>query len=87
MSEWISVNKALPSTHYEMEEFDSTGEVVEWHGMVSDCLEISDGQKLARGYMRSDFTWNIFDAEHDFQIVDENDVTHWMPLPTPPDYD
>lgn len=79
-SQWISVKHDLPSTIHEIEEFDKAGDKCTFHGMVSDSLEVSDGHGLARGHYRDDGTWCIYDAEHDFQLVDKTEVTHWMPI-------
>lgn len=84
MSEWISVKDRMPATPHEMGQFDPDGEHVVWEGLVSNSLEISDGYNLARGHYRADGEWVVYDAEHDFQLVDPAEVTHWMPLPEPP---
>lgn len=81
---WLCVSDVLPECpHEHNEEHDENG-YPQWEGCVSNSLEISDGHNLARGHYRDDGVWVIYAAEHDFQIVNPEEVTHWKPLPKPP---
>lgn len=66
---WIDVNDAMPEDYNDRE-------------MV--CLIVRNNQVM---YARRDFLifkyiWNA--DEYGFSIVPDEEVTHWMPLPEPP---
>ncbi|TMO87731.1 hypothetical protein CWC12_10215 [Pseudoalteromonas ruthenica] len=69
--------------HESEEDHNSDGHP-QWHGMISNSIEISDGHHLARGHYREDGTWVIYGAEHDFQLVEPSEVKYWKPLPKLP---
>ena len=79
-NQWIECSDRLPKCKHEIEEWDGSGENCTFHGNVSQSVEISDGYKLARGHYRDNGTWNIYDAEHDFQLVEPEEITHWKPM-------
>jgi hypothetical protein len=79
MSEWISIDVGLPACVFEREECFG------FNGMISQSIEITDGQSLDRGHYQSDGAWHMYDeSEHDCFNVDPADVTHWKPLPKLP---
>lgn len=84
MGEWISVKDELPICNHELAEDPNEDGNPQFDGFVSQSIEISDGYNLARGHYRDDGTWNIYQAEHDFQIVDPEKITHWAPMIKPP---
>ena len=84
MSRWTSIKEELPECPHEAQEDFISNERFEFDGHISQSVEITDGYNYARGHYRDDGRWNIYGAEHDFQIVDEGEITHWMPLPKLP---
>ena len=85
--DWVKVSDRLPlCTHEADDEHDLDGYPT-WTGFVSDSLEISDGASLARGHLRDDGVWVVYDAEHDFQLVEPSEIKYWKSLPVLPIYD
>ena len=80
MSKWISVEAKIPFLEFENEEDPNVDGYCQFHGYVSQSLEITDGTNWARGHYRDDDTWVIYGAEHDFLIVHPDKVTHWQPM-------
>ncbi len=78
--QWKLVDHYLPKCSIESEEDHDNDGYPQWHGMVSNSLEITDGYSYARGHYRNDGSWVVYGAEHDFQIIDPKKVTHWMEL-------
>jgi hypothetical protein len=74
MGEWISINERLP-------EYDTS------------VLLLVNG-KMTQGYLFSEVEFNEMSMQNlyydGFQneviddVIERNDVTHWMPLPEPP---
>ena len=82
MTNWIKIkDNGLPETLHEVDQFDDDC----FDGYVSDSFEITDGWNLARGHYRSDGRWVIYEAEHDFQMVEADEITHYGALPKLPD--
>jgi hypothetical protein len=81
---WTSIKESMPACDIESEEDHDDNGYPRFHGMVSKSLEITDGQQYARGHYRDNGTWAIYGAEHDFQIVDPKDITHFKALPELP---
>jgi hypothetical protein len=77
-NKWISVKVKLPDCDNE-----DTGRGVEVSATVQIFGIASDG-----GYAQSigdycdEGTWRHYGGDYDFMYIEE--VTHWMPLPTPP---
>lgn len=69
MSEWISVKDRLPKIGVEVLIFDA-----------DSSNDFHDVWSLARDEEYDDIGWN--DKNGDWYYLD--DVTHWMPLPEPP---
>lgn len=74
-NEWVSVEKRLPEKHSEYivcacDEGEPIDERI-WGDTVVVCADYYDGA----------FTWYEGNAECDISDI----VTHWMPLPAPPD--
>lgn len=82
--QWQPAKHCLPECNIESEEDHDADGYPQWHGMVSAALEITDGYNYARGHYRNDGSWVIYGAEHDFQIIDQEKITHWMKLPKLP---
>ena len=85
---WTPLIDALPTCKFESEaDHDKDGNA-QWFGMVSDTLEITDGYQYARGHYRIDGdnngSWVIYGAEHDFQDIDVDAITHYKLLPELP---
>jgi uncharacterized small protein (DUF1192 family) len=72
---WISVDDSLPSCKFEDAESGN---------FISQSVELSDGWKLARGHYVKEIGWIVYDAPHDFQLVETDEITHWKPLLEPP---
>lgn len=73
--EWISVNDRLPETNgnYIVTACDEGcpyGEGI-WYGTVVVCAE----------YYKGDWVW--YEGSQEYSL--EGIVTHWMPLPEPPE--
>ena len=78
---WIGVDDELPDCIYEHSSWGHDGDVCEFDGMVSQSVEVTDGQNWARAHYQSDGVWHIYDvSQHDFLNVDPEEVTHWMPM-------
>jgi len=76
MSEWISVKDRLPITEDDM------------NGRNYDDIDIiiTDGELVEFGAFQAGNTtdfWSCFTSDDNSSIVD-SEVTHWMPLPEPP---
>tara|TARA_R100000951_G_scaffold110053_1_gene107770 strand:- start:1688 stop:1945 length:258 start_codon:yes stop_codon:yes gene_type:complete len=80
MSEWISVDTKMPFLEYENEDDPDVNGYPQFHGYVSQSVEITDGTNWARGHYRDDSAWIIYGAEYDFLIVKPEDITHWQPM-------
>lgn len=73
---WVSVKDRLP-------EFKHDHESGVWK--ISDTVMVSDlnsHPSIGFGHMGSDGGWRVYCGEYDFMNVES--VTHWMPLPKPP---
>lgn len=81
---WTSIELEMPKCHIESEEDPDKDGYPQFHGMVSNSLDITDGHNLARGHYRDDGTWVIYGAEHDFQMVETAKITHFKALPKLP---
>lgn len=77
---WISVEASLPDLHFESQEDPDEDGYPQFDGMVSQTVEITDGEGFGRGHLRSDGKWICYGAEYDMMIVDPEKVTHWAPL-------
>ncbi len=78
-SQWISVEDRLPKCIYEHSEWHDN--VCYFDGMVSQSVEITDGENWSRGHYQSDGKWHIYDeSQHDFLNVDPKEITHWTPM-------
>tara|TARA_R110002033_G_scaffold121666_3_gene164589 strand:- start:1453 stop:1704 length:252 start_codon:yes stop_codon:yes gene_type:complete len=75
MSEWISVDGDMPIC-----EFEYCGDWDDFDGYVSQSVDVTDGYKRSVGHYRDDGVWIVYKAEHDFQVVDPDEITHWAPL-------
>ncbi len=76
MSEWIKCSDRLPICNHEC----TTD-----HCEVSDTVLVTDANSLpslGTAHLMDSGYWKVYSGEHDF-MMPEN-VTHWMPLPTPP---
>lgn len=76
-NEWVSVEERLPEKHSEYivcacDEGEPIDERI-WGDTVVVCADYYDGA----------FTWYEGNTEYDISDI----VTHWMPLPAPPDKD
>ena len=74
-NEWVSVEERLPEKHSEYivcacDEGEPIDERI-WGDTVVVCADYYDGA----------FTWYEGNTEYDISDI----VTHWMPLPAPPD--
>ena len=74
-NEWVSVEERLPEKHNEYivcacDEGEPIDERI-WGDTVVVCADYYDGA----------FTWHEGNTEYDISDI----VTHWMPLPAPPD--
>ena len=74
MSEWISVEEHLPNCIFEHEG-----------KMVSQSVEVTDGESWARGHLVDDETWVIYESNYDFLTICDDDVSHWSPMMELPD--
>ena len=74
-NEWVSVEERLPDKHgeYIVCACDEGGPIDEriWGGTVAVCADYYDGT----------FIWYEGNREYDISDI----VTHWMPLPAPPE--
>ena len=77
---WISVENALPELQFESQEDPDEDGYPQFDGMVSQTIEITDGEGFGRGHLRSDGKWICYGAEYDMMIVDPEKVTHWAQL-------
>lgn len=77
---WISVEVSLPELHFERQEDPDEDGYPQFDGMVSQTIEITDGEGFGRGHLRSDGKWICYGAEYDMMIVDPEKVTHWAQL-------
>lgn len=76
-NEWVSVEEGLPEKHSEYivcacDEGEPIDERI-WGDTVVVCADYYDGA----------FTWYEGNTEYDISDI----VTHWMPLPDPPEED
>ena len=74
-NEWVSVDERFPEKHSEYivcacDEGEPIDERI-WGDTVVVCADYYDGA----------FTWYEGNTEYDISDI----VTHWMPLPAPPD--
>jgi hypothetical protein len=82
-SEWISVADIkyleLP---FESEEDPNEDGYPQFYGMVSQTVEITDGEARSFGHYRSDGEWNVYIIDHDldFLNVNPNKITHYKVL-------
>ena len=83
-NEWISVDDE-PDVDCEFTEWVNGSCIFD--GMVSQSMEVTDGENWGRGHYHGNGHWVIYDeSEHDFLNVEPNAVTHYKPfskLPTP----
>lgn len=77
---WISVEVSLPELQFESQEDPDEDGYPQFDGMVSQTIEITDGEGFGRGHLRSDGKWICYGAEYDMMIVDPEKVTHWAQL-------
>lgn len=70
MSDWISTKKALPGT-------ETKGGVLA--AVNSDGVSIT----MCASYSNGNWEFTVFDDEGIMEL--HLDVTHWMPLPEPPE--
>jgi len=70
MSEWISVEDRLPISEAEMAD----------HNYLNIEVIIATDSFVSTGYFEAGNTFNFW---CEFKDIGE-DVTHWMPLPEPP---
>lgn len=80
MSEWISVKKSLPFCEFEHEEDSNEDGYPQFHGFVSQSVEITDGANWGRGHYRDDGSWKIYGCDYDFLMVKPEKITHWQPM-------
>lgn len=74
---WISIKNKLPCCNYEC---TTTGLMISDVVLISDC---DDYPSCGFGHMNENGVWFCYDGEHDFMLVGR--VTHWQPLPEPPE--
>lgn len=77
---WVGVEASLPELHFESQEDPDEDGYPQFDGMVSQTIEITDGEGFGRGHLRSDGKWICYGAEYDMMIVDPEKVTHWAQL-------
>ena len=87
-SEWVSV-ATPPELQFESEEDPDSDGYPQFDGMVSQTVEVTDGDSRSFGHFRSDGLWIVYIKGHDFDMlnVDPPKVSHYKilaPLPTPP---
>jgi hypothetical protein len=73
--EWISVKDRLPESHLGIDHYVSQPVLCYFlNGHLEDCQIYIHKERM-------DLVW-VFCA--DGEDVDEGSITHWMPLPEPP---
>lgn len=87
-SEWVSADVAI-DLPFESEEDPNEDGYPQFHGMVSQTVEVTDGLGRSFGHFRDDGKWIIYvtESEVDYAIVKPENVTHYKKLdnlPTPP---
>jgi hypothetical protein len=88
MSDWISVKERLPERNrYEGENTQDTREgVLVWVSYLSPCKE--DRRDNCGWVRQAKLNWNgiwiDLDEETLLESTEGASITHWMPLPNPP---
>lgn len=80
MSEWISVKESLPNFIIDVKETVANGYKMPAHSISDRCLvvvnnHVTESKLLLRADMQKPI-WTMLDTDQ---------VTHWMPLPAPPE--
>lgn len=76
MSEWISAKERLPEKNKAYLVYKKSG--------YFDILPFHENRKRLNDYGDNMSGAGFYDFDFDYGHREENDITHWMPLPEPP---